>query len=165
MNTIGQIFQEKERKEAHLKELKYDISHYMSKRGISSELQSKVRKFLDYQDSRDNDSPEKGVKILNSISNKLKEDVYKEFYGKILNGIKLFKFNFGQEFIEALALSMDEVVYAPGEVIFSEGEQDYRLFYIVKGEIECFLKKPGSLKNEIIIYDVKTVRIWGAYFS
>lgn len=42
--------------------------------------------------------------ILNTVSKKLKEDVYKEYFGGVLNNIKVLKFNFSPEVIEELSL-------------------------------------------------------------
>jgi hypothetical protein len=72
------------KKESSLKEKKYEISKYMDKRGISSMLQSKVRKYLDYIEHKESESPDRGQQILNEISEKLKQDVLREFYGRIL---------------------------------------------------------------------------------
>ena len=91
----------------------------MNKRGISSQLQSKVRKFLDYMEHKESESPDKGLNILNTISKKLREEVQREFYGKILNNIKIFKLNFSPELMYDLSLIMKETVYGPNEVIFS----------------------------------------------
>ena len=47
--------------------------------------------------------------------------MYREFFGKILNDIKLFKFNFSYEFLDAISLYMKEGLFGPGEVIYLRG--------------------------------------------
>ena len=85
--------------------------------------------------------PTKGVNILNTFSKKLKDEVCRDFYGRVLNEIKFLKFNFSKEVLEELSLSMNEILYGPGEIIFSSGDIEERLFYIQKGDIELFLQK------------------------
>ena len=74
--------------------------------------------------------PTKGVNILNSFSKKLKDEVCKDFYGRILNKIKFLKFNFSKEVLDELSLCMNEILFGPGEMIFSSGDYEDRLFYI-----------------------------------
>ena len=38
----------------------------------------------------------------------------------MLRNIKLFRLNFSNELLDAVALSMKEILYAPGEIIFEK---------------------------------------------
>jgi CRP-like cAMP-binding protein len=51
---------------------------------------------------------------------------------------------------------MQEALYGPGEVIFTAHEHDDRLFYIVKGCVDCYITLPG-LAEEKITMDRKEV--------
>lgn len=61
---------------------------------------------------------------MNIISKKLKEDVNIEFYGKVIKNMKILKLNYSAYFLDKLALKMHEVLYGPGEIIFSEKDND-----------------------------------------
>ncbi len=74
------------------------------------------------------------------MSKTAREEVYKEFYGKILHSKKLFRFNFSEKFIDELSLRMKEVIIGPGENIYKEGDNDSRIFFIIKGEVELVVK-------------------------
>jgi CRP-like cAMP-binding protein len=54
---------------------------------------------------------------------------------------KIFKFNFSIAFLNELTLKVKEALYGPGEIIFTSGEADRRIFYINKGKVELFLEK------------------------
>ncbi len=69
-------------------------------------------------------APEKGHLILGKMSSKLKDEVYRDFYGQILHNTKLFKFNFSKACIDQLSNKMQEYLYGPGELIFSQNEVD-----------------------------------------
>lgn len=62
----------------------------------------------------EDDSPEKGQKILNEIDFKLRSEVYKNFYCPLLYKIDFFIKNFSKDFIEEMALNMNEILYSPG---------------------------------------------------
>jgi CRP-like cAMP-binding protein len=93
------------------------------------------------------------------MPNKVRDEIYKDFFGKILLDSKMFKFNFSEPFLRELTVQMKEIICRPGEVVFSLNEADNRIFFINKGEVELFLEK-NKKKDEQDIYsfDVLTVR-------
>lgn len=74
--------------------------------------------------------------MLNLLSKRLREVVYKEYYGGILMQYKLFNRRFSEKFLRTLSLYMKEVTLGPGEVLFNIGEIDQRVFFVLSGEIE-----------------------------
>ncbi|KAL4433522.1 hypothetical protein ABPG74_002919 [Tetrahymena malaccensis] len=154
VNMIGAIFQEKEKKIADYKQMKFDISNYMINRSISKKTQLKVYNYLEYIYKKESESPEKGQKILSLISEDLKNSVYKEFYQMILTNSKLFSHKFSKDFIQKVSLRMEEKMYAPGELIYQQGASENPiLYYILKGKVELHAQKGeskyllGSLKT------------------
>ncbi|KAL4482559.1 hypothetical protein ABPG72_005802 [Tetrahymena utriculariae] len=145
VNMIGAIFQEKEKKIADYKQMKFDISNYMINRSISKKTQLKVYNYLEYIFKKESESPEKGQKILNLISEDLKNSVYKEFYQMILTNSKLFSHKFSKDFIQKVSLRMQEKMYAPGELIYQQGTSENPiLYYILKGKVELYAQKGDS---------------------
>ncbi|EAS06128.2 cyclic nucleotide-binding domain protein (macronuclear) [Tetrahymena thermophila SB210] len=145
VNMIGAIFQEKEKKIADYKQMKFDISNYMINRSISKKTQLKVYNYLEYIFKKESESPEKGQKILNLISEDLKNSVYKEFYQMILTNSKLFSHKFSKEFIQKVSLRMEEKMYAPGELIYQQGASENPiLYYILKGKVDLYAQKGDS---------------------
>ena len=47
-------------------------------------------KYVEYIKGKEEDNPLKGEEILYSLSNNLKEEIKKDFYGRILKSSKLF---------------------------------------------------------------------------
>ena len=82
---------------------------------------------------------------MEDVSNKLRTQVYKDFYGQILKENKLFKLNFSQDLIEDLTTEMKEMLFGPGEIIFQRGEMDERLFFLNNGRVELYLE--GELQQ------------------
>ncbi|KRX09786.1 Cyclic nucleotide-binding protein [Pseudocohnilembus persalinus] len=141
VNTIGTIFQDQSKKIAEFKKMQYELQNYMSTRQITQNVQVKVRKYLEYIDSKSTESPERGQETINLLSPSLREEIKQDFFGKILHEMKIFRFNFSQRCREQLALCMEEKMFGPGEIIYDEDEEDHRIFYIIKGNIEILIKK------------------------
>ncbi|EAR91993.2 cation channel family protein (macronuclear) [Tetrahymena thermophila SB210] len=141
VNTIGTVFQEIAQQEAEYKAQKYHLSIYMRSRGINQQLQTRVMKYLDHMIHKQLESPEKGQEILKKMSKKIRDEIYKDFYGKILQNSKMFKFNFSENFLKDLTVQMKEIICRPGEIIFTLNECDNRIFFINKGEVQLFLEK------------------------
>lgn len=90
----------------------------MRQRNVSTQLQLKIYKQIDYMMKKEYNSPSKGQEILEKISQSLREEVYQDIYGQHLKQIKLLKLNFSQQFLTKISLYMKELIYSPGEVIY-----------------------------------------------
>jgi CRP-like cAMP-binding protein len=55
--------------------------------------------------------------------------------------MKILKFNFSQEFLQELSLFTKESLYGNGEIIFSKGDLDDKLYFIFKGSVELYIEK------------------------
>ena len=42
---------------------------------------------------------------------------------------------------------MEETLYGPGEIIFKKGENDKKIFFIVKGSVELYMETPHEKEN------------------
>ena len=108
----------------------------MDNRQINMNTQRRVLKFLEFVHSKENIDYQQGAQILeNVVSKRLREEVKKEFYGKILVGFKFFKLNFSEKFLDSLTLAMQEIQLTPDEIIKNKGERDKKLYFVQKGKV------------------------------
>ena len=84
------------------------INGYMNSKSISFELQSKVRKYLEYIIKKDTKKQEE-TNILDKLNKALKKEVIMEAYGKILSQTKLFTKNFSSSTIENLSFCLKQL--------------------------------------------------------
>ncbi|KAL4475003.1 hypothetical protein ABPG74_001699 [Tetrahymena malaccensis] len=151
INTIGTIFQKQFQSIQTKKEMRFDAIIYMRERQINKYLQLRVLKYIDYINDMKLLSPDRGLVVINQISKDLQSLLFKDFYGKILKQNKYFSLNYSSQTLEKLSLKMKEKIYGPGEIIFEQKEQDFQIFYLIKGEIEFFIhKKDGNKQSEYI---------------
>ena len=75
-------------------------------------------KYIDYVRTQENDNPLKGQEILGLLSSSLREEIQKDFFGRVLSAFKLFKLEFSSEFLKELALNFKEQTFGPGEIVY-----------------------------------------------
>ncbi|KAL4512188.1 hypothetical protein ABPG72_005190 [Tetrahymena utriculariae] len=151
INTIGTIFQTQFQNIQKKKEMRFDAIIYMRERHIHKHLQLRVLKYIDYINDMKLISPDRGLVVINQISKDLQSLLFKDFYGKILKQNKNFNLNYSSQTLEKLSLKMKEKIYGPGEIIFEQKEQDLKIFYLIKGEIEYYIhNKDGNKQSEYI---------------
>ena len=100
---------------------------------MSHTLQMKVKKYLEYM-FHDNQE-QKRIMLFNSLSNKLKEEVQIDIYGKILRNNKFFKANFSDKFLQSLSLKFSEQTLAPEEIIYSVFSKEISILILIFREI------------------------------
>lgn len=110
----------------------------MSRKKITSTLQMKIRQYLRFiwqeeltQNSELEDS------IIGKLSKTLKEELFLEANGSILNKHSMFFANFSENMLRALMYQMKEIRFNPEDLIFSEGAIDEcEIYFIVKGKVQ-----------------------------
>ena len=118
----------------------------MDYRGIDAEIRIQVIKNLDYLQRQEKDKPDQALQILELVSQKIKNQVFENFYGKILNKQLLFKLNFSQKFLKNLSQIMNERILSPGEIIYNQGEKDHKIYFVIKGSLQLRMEIPSANK-------------------
>jgi hypothetical protein len=107
----------------------------MQDKNINFELQSRVRKYLEYVMKKDvNDEQEN--EILGKLNKALKNEVILQSRGKLLAQNSLFKDNFSKNSIDALSLKLKKLTIGPEEivykVIFLKTSSEYLFIHLAK---------------------------------
>ncbi|EAR83168.2 cation channel family protein (macronuclear) [Tetrahymena thermophila SB210] len=138
INTIGGIFGEIQKKKLVMKTQKRHISNYMRSRGINSQLQIEVLKYLDNVKQEEIEIANKGQEVIQILSSQIREKLQSDYYGRILQESKTFQ-GYSQQFLQELAYTMKEQLYGPGEIVFSLGQHDDRMLFITQGSVQLFI--------------------------
>lgn len=107
------------------------INSYMKKKNLDFELQSRVRRYLEYT-MKNESNLEEEQKILLKLTKSLKNEVLLESFGKYIENIPFFKNNFSKETIENIVLSLKELRFSPEEFI-------YRVISIFNSNFDGFI--------------------------
>ncbi|EGR31744.1 hypothetical protein IMG5_102980, partial [Ichthyophthirius multifiliis] len=159
VNTIGSIFQELAQKEADFNQKRYEMSVYMRSRQINIDIQVRVMKYMEYIKRQEDDNPIKGEQILNCLSNNLKNEIQKDFYGRILKSSKLFNLKFSNEFLLELSVYFKERVCGPGEIVYQQGcQEENDIYFVQKGTVELIIEYG---KNQKQLFSVQQGKFFG----
>ncbi|KAL4462758.1 hypothetical protein ABPG72_015013 [Tetrahymena utriculariae] len=147
INQIGRILEELSKKDATFRDNISLVTSYLKQRGISYDLQLRIRKYFQYLHKENLEDNEKSEGLIDLLSTSLKNELASEMYIKILNDQKVFRLNFSQNFIADLSLKMKEKRLGPEELIFQERDYLDRLYFLIKGQVELFVNVRDSDNN------------------
>ena len=90
----------------------------MKKRNINNELQSNVRRYVEYLFEEEKNGYQKGNKLYLNLSNDLKEDLWNDSYFHHIQNIPIFSKKFSKEFLKKATSIIEEKNFGPGEIIY-----------------------------------------------
>ena len=90
----------------------------MKIRNIHTNIQMKVRRYIEYMHDEEKNGSQKGENLYKSLSMKLRNEMNVDIFFKILNEIPIFKRIFSKSFLENLSKVMKECTLAPDEHIY-----------------------------------------------
>ena len=149
----------------------------MKTRNISNNIRMKIRRYIEYMHEEEKLGVHRGDYLLKSLSNNLKDELLFDSYNKIISKIKILNKNFSEKFLDSLTLSVQEITFAPEEIIFKvifiicnklkylfilkfekKGDEERGFFYIISGEVEYFLNNNNS-KNQSNNHNFKVYQV------
>ncbi|KAL4466922.1 hypothetical protein ABPG74_010519 [Tetrahymena malaccensis] len=136
MNSIGEILKEMGKKQQLFKQQMSLIDTYMRKRGLNQLTQVKVRKYFEYLNKESMEDNEQSSQLISNLPQSLKEEVYSDVYGRVLNQKKIFNLHFSPQFLKELSLVIRERRLGPEEVLFKEKERSDSIFFVMKGKVQ-----------------------------
>ncbi|KAL4480491.1 hypothetical protein ABPG72_022246 [Tetrahymena utriculariae] len=148
VSSIGNIFTQRAQIQAKYKRQLDDMIQYMSTRNINQVVQQQVFQYLHYLEQMDYYNHQKGEEIVQKLSPYLQQQININSYYPFLKSSNYFKLNFKDNILISASLKMKELTFGPGQIIFKQDDQDNRLFYILKGEVQL-----SSNNHQICIKD------------
>ena len=94
------------------------INSYMRSHNVSFELQSRVRKYLEYTLKNEVTHSDGENNILNKLNTSLKKELLIESLGKIIKAVPFFKNNFSDNSIEQLVFRLKKMQLTPEEFLY-----------------------------------------------
>ena len=121
----------------------------MLEKNITFELKMKIRKYLQYIWNEEKlEELSDQFKIINKLSDSLKDELLLEANGPFLRDLKLFNLNFSEETLRETVNIMTEKRYTPGDLIFTQNDiENQSIFIIRKGEIELFYENEDKMTS------------------
>ncbi|KAL4434572.1 hypothetical protein ABPG74_007356 [Tetrahymena malaccensis] len=141
LSNIQNVYREFQMKqEGYLNKLS-ELNNYMFNREVNPTLQQMARKYLKYVHDQGFQQGVKPCDTLNSLSISLREEIKEDIFKKSIKSIPYLQC-FSQQLRSQLSRKMIELNYGPDEFIMKSGSnQQPRLYYILKGQVEVGLDK------------------------
>ena len=143
LGSIGSLIAKQNAEATAYREKVITLNQYMRKNNLPSELQFRVRRFLEYIWSRKLADSLNEREILNALSEPLRDEVYAQVNGAIINICPVFM-DLDQMFVTQLSKLLVPETFAPGDVLFEQELLGRKMFYIVHGKIEVFHQATNS---------------------
>ena len=140
LNSIGVIVAEIAKREKEFQRELNVINGFMKKKNINSDLKIRVKKYLEYIWYEEKiEKIDEEEKVIQKLSESMKEELLLEANGSILRNLKMFSFNFSEDFLRSMIPCLQEVRYSPEDVIYMKGDhENLDLYIILNGSIELF---------------------------
>ena len=90
----------------------------MNEKGLPKDVQSKIRKYLEFYLDRENTAKIEGDYIMKMLSPNLQEEIVREVNAKTIIDCYIFSSNFRKKFLYLVSKDLVERSYGPDETVF-----------------------------------------------
>lgn len=119
LNSIGEIINDMTRDENEFRFYMRKLNIFLRNKSVSSELQLKIRKYLEYVWKEDENVKEIEENIMEKLSNSLRKQLNFQINHTILSKLEVLKRNFSEEFLSELVFSLENMKLSPNETYSS----------------------------------------------
>ena len=164
ISKIGNIFQDMNKEEKKIQDNINKLNQFMKAKRINNNLQMRIRAYLKFLSEKQHEKLNNDLlKIIDTLSDSLKEELYLQGYGDIIRNYNLFSNNFSYECLSTLIRYMKEETFMKNDVILTENENNKKnLYFIILGEIEIF-RTVSDNSPSIILKKLKEKESFGEY--
>ncbi|CAD8065372.1 unnamed protein product [Paramecium sonneborni] len=135
MNSIGNILKSINDSKLNYRRTISAINNYMQKNQVDQQVQGKVRNYIKYLNSKEQDSSDDFESSISYLPKGLQAEMKQDIAQKIIQKIKILQQNFSNTTLNLLVQHLKIQNYAPGEYIYHQNEQQYCFCYINYGQV------------------------------
>lgn len=148
VGSIGSLVSKQNASENAYREQIVGVNRYMKKKNLPYGLQFRVRRYLEYiwENKKKNNMDEK--QILSLLSEPLRDEIYTHIHGVVIKHCEVFII-YESHFISLLTKALESETFAPGDIIFQDGDFSNKMYFIQNGVISIYHKITNSVYNEL----------------
>lgn len=124
------------------------LNAYMKLRDLPHDLRFRVRRYLDYIWETERKAFMEEKELLGLLSEPLREEIFVHTRGQLFKMCRIFA-NFHKQFLLHFSKLLEPRTYAPGDIIFEEGEKTAAIFYVQHGIVEILHQNTQSVFKEL----------------
>ncbi|OMJ86016.1 hypothetical protein SteCoe_12516 [Stentor coeruleus] len=148
VGSIGSLVSKQNAVENAYREQIVAVNRYMKKKNLPYDLQFRVRRYLEYvwENKKKNNMDEK--QILSLLSEPLRDEIYTHIHGVVIKHCEVFKI-YDLHFISLLTKALESETFAPGDIIFQDGEFSNKMYFLQNGTVDIYQKATNSVYSEL----------------
>ncbi|EDV23581.1 uncharacterized protein TRIADDRAFT_13081, partial [Trichoplax adhaerens] len=143
VGLLGNVIAKRNARRSQFDQLLDDAKEYMSKRNVSSNLQTRVQRWFDYSWERGQLNGIGEARAISMLPTKLKTELALHVHLETLKKVTLFQ-NCEREFLHDLVLKMKHHIYTPMDLVCQLGEIAREMYIISNGKLEV-LSESGAV--------------------
>ncbi|CAD8091549.1 unnamed protein product [Paramecium primaurelia] len=136
LSNIGNIFKQISDKKAIYKQRIREINQHIRKRGMSYNLQLKVKKYFEYFFKIKQEEDQHAEQFIEQLTKHLREEVLIDIYSKTLTQSRFLRENFSDETIHRLCQIVKETKLYPEQLLFQRNDSPKSLWFVLSGAVE-----------------------------
>ncbi|CAD8147087.1 unnamed protein product [Paramecium octaurelia] len=136
LSNIGNIFKQISDKKAIYKQRIREINQHIRKRGLSYNLQLKVKKYFEYFFKVKQEEDQHAEQFIEQLTKHLREEVLVDIYSKTLTQSRFLRENFSDETIHRLCQIVKETKLYPEQLLFQRNDSPKALWFVLSGAVE-----------------------------
>lgn len=137
IGSIGSVVQKQNLESDKYRERVIILNQYMRQKTLPLDLQFRVRRFLEYAWENQRKERVDDKDILDWLSDPLKDEIFAQVNGAIVTRCVVFK-DFEHLFVLQLSKLLVPESFAPGDVVFEEGQLGTKMYHILHGSVDVF---------------------------
>jgi hypothetical protein len=119
------------------------LSCFMKSKGLKASLQGRAKRYFEFIWERTKNNSLEDSVILPLLSNQLRKEMYSHTRGLVFSNCAVFDMHFAKQ-VTALSELLKLQVFAPDDIIFTEGELSTTLYFILHGVVDIYHKQTRS---------------------
>ncbi|CAD8171955.1 unnamed protein product [Paramecium octaurelia] len=136
LSNIGNIFKQISDKKGIYKQRIREINSHIRKRGLSYNLQLKVKKYFEYYFKVKQEEDQHAEQFIEQLTKHLREEVLVDIYSKTLTQSRFLRENFSDETLHRLCQIVKETKLYPEQLLFQRNDSPKALWFVLSGAVE-----------------------------
>ena len=149
VSSIGTLVSKQNAEANAYRERVIAVNQYMKRKELSMDLQFRVRRYLEYIWEKQKHSYLDERQLLSQLNEPLRDEIYIHIHGVVLKDCPVFQKEFSPHFISQLTKLLKAVTFAPGDVVFQEGEVSTSMYFVQSGRISIYHQATNSTYKEL----------------
>ena len=139
LGTFSSLINTATANETTHREIIIAVNRYMKKAQLSTDLQFRVRRYLDYIFQSQNKSDLAEENVMQMLSLNLKDEIYTFLHGNIISSCEFFKTGgLSSGLLSQIYRILKFEAFAPTDSVFKQGETSRTLYFVLSGKVDLY---------------------------